>query len=308
MDSVILRMYITYIMANSADHYNSPFGGFTWRGAPEMRLRLLSVTRVAGRELPADFRVRHSCWALDYFLTPGARIRVGSTRQPWREREAFTAHLYPPGCSYWEDSGGRAGSHRSTWITFETGPGSGLEALVQNPQGFARFEDPGRHVDALLSEIAASARGLGDEGYWDAIPPCFSLLGLLRRAIPVGEGVYQISRGVQAGVRHALVVRVEEYFRTHLAEHIDVPLLARQVHMAPSALIRRYRLETGVPPMTALARMRVQVAKSLLVQGQTMKAIAAQLGFCDAFHFSKVFKKLEGMSPSEYLSRSNRRP
>lgn len=48
---------------------------------------------------------------------------------------------------------------------------------------------------------------------------------------------------------------------------------------------------------------KIERAKELLKQGQfKVYEIAEQLGFENAFYFSRVFKKFEGCSPREYLN------
>jgi AraC-like DNA-binding protein len=291
-------------MAKSANNYNAVFGGYEWRSPPDIGgIRLMSVTKVAHRPIDPDYRCHTESWVLDYFCTPGFRLRVGSEKSPWFLREPFTIHLYPPGTDFWEDPGKRDRQLNSTWIQFDVPKAFGLRALVANPSGFAQFDDPTRRMDKLLLAVSALARAQGDEGYLDALPSFLEALNLLRRAVPVSSGVYQIPASPDSALKHSVIARVQEYFRTHLGESITVDTLASHVHMTPSALIRRYRMETGIPPMIALTRMRIDVAKSLLVQGVTHKAIADKLGFYDPFHFSKVFKKVEGIAPTTYLGK-----
>ena len=53
--------------------------------------------------------------------------------------------------------------------------------------------------------------------------------------------------------------------------------------------------------MKTLTTFRINAVKNLLVKGESIKFIAAHMGFCDEFHLSKVFKKASGLSPSVYL-------
>lgn len=292
-------------MAESANNHNLVFGGFEWHHPPDTAdIRLISVTRVRHRMINPEYLCHtDDHWVIDYFCTPGFKLKVGSKDAPWVLREPYTVHLYPPGIVFWEDPGRRDRSLHSMWVTFKVPAALGIRALVANPSGFARFYDPSRRMDGLLRAVASNARMHGDDGYLDALPPFLEALNLLRRSIPVTTGIYQIPESSDSALKHSVIARVQEYFRTHLGDNITVTKLAKHVHMTPSALIRRYRLETGTPPMTMLARMRVEVAKSLLMQGTTHKAIADQLGFYDAFHFSKVFKKIEGIAPTAYLGK-----
>ena len=46
--------------------------------------------------------------------------------------------------------------------------------------------------------------------------------------------------------------------------------------------------------------MRLEVARSLILRGLKLDAVATQTGYCDAYHLSKSFTKLFGMPPATY--------
>ncbi|MDD6100118.1 MAG: helix-turn-helix domain-containing protein [bacterium] len=50
-------------------------------------------------------------------------------------------------------------------------------------------------------------------------------------------------------------------------------------------------------------RFILQKAKSLLSAGKTITEVAYDLGFAYPQHLSRLFKKKEGLSPSEYVNR-----
>lgn len=66
-------------------------------------------------------------------------------------------------------------------------------------------------------------------------------------------------------------------------------------------LRKRFTKLTGISPNQYRQDRRIEKACSLLTtSGHNMDAIAQELGFCDAFHFSKTFKKMIGQSPSDF--------
>ena len=56
--------------------------------------------------------------------------------------------------------------------------------------------------------------------------------------------------------------------------------------------------------MTRLINLRIDHAKHLLLRGVPLKQIAQEAGFSDAFHLSKTFKHVEGISPRGFLHRA----
>jgi AraC-like DNA-binding protein len=98
--------------------------------------------------------------------------------------------------------------------------------------------------------------------------------------------------------------RVEDIVR-HMSEHLAAPLdhgaLERASGLSTSRLQALFREVTGYPPLDYLRRLRVEEARRLLAdQRLAVKEIAARTGFRDTSHFSKVFRRIDGLSPAHY--------
>jgi transcriptional regulator GlxA family with amidase domain len=94
---------------------------------------------------------------------------------------------------------------------------------------------------------------------------------------------------------------VHEYLRAQCARPLRLDEVARHFNVSVSTLCHRYQAETGESPMSARLRMRIELAKNLLLKGQTLKAVALDTGFCDPYHLSKTFKQLAGLSPRQFI-------
>jgi len=52
-------------------------------------------------------------------------------------------------------------------------------------------------------------------------------------------------------------------------------------------------------------KLKVDKAKEMLIEGdKKVKEVAHALGYTDEFYFSRLFKRVEGVSPSEYYSKN----
>ena len=77
--------------------------------------------------------------------------------------------------------------------------------------------------------------------------------------------------------------------------------LARHAKMSVSAFAHAYPRRAGESPYRTVQRLKLEAAKRLLLQdGLSVKECAERLGFSSEFHFSRLFKRLEGMSPMRY--------
>jgi len=97
------------------------------------------------------------------------------------------------------------------------------------------------------------------------------------------------------------------YIDDHLCEHLTLAELARVMHLQPNYFGNLFCRNFGVPPLRYLQRRRIERAQFRLHDTAAGVAeIAAELGFCDQFHFSRVFHAIAGCSPLQY--RKNRLP
>jgi len=97
------------------------------------------------------------------------------------------------------------------------------------------------------------------------------------------------------------VGKVQAYMREHLGEALRVQDLADHFRMSVSSFAHRYQQEAMESPMQSLTALRIEFAKGLLMRGLPLKAIAKNACFCDIYHLSKTFKRVEGLAPREYL-------
>jgi transcriptional regulator GlxA family with amidase domain len=100
------------------------------------------------------------------------------------------------------------------------------------------------------------------------------------------------------------VLRIEQSI-TYMAQHLDEPLqvatLAAQANVSPSHFFALFKRRIGSAPIDYFTRLRMQRACHLLEQTSlSVKEIAAELGYDDPFYFSRVFKSVNRMAPSDY--------
>ena len=91
------------------------------------------------------------------------------------------------------------------------------------------------------------------------------------------------------------------YMKRHLDEPLQVATLAAQANISPSHFFALFKRRTGCAPIDCFIRLRMQLACRLLDETRlSVKEIAAALGYDDPFYFSRIFKSVNHVAPSEY--------
>lgn len=94
---------------------------------------------------------------------------------------------------------------------------------------------------------------------------------------------------------------IREYINTHFHEDIFLEKLADKYVTSPSYLSRLLKRNLGVSFNTYLANIRIARAKQLLEStSKSVNVIAEETGFNSRNTFIRMFKKHEGIIPSEY--------
>ena len=98
-----------------------------------------------------------------------------------------------------------------------------------------------------------------------------------------------------------LAVAVANYVQHHLSENISTEALAQSLYMGRSYLSTKFHSETGIKLNDFILQQKTEEAKRLLrYTDRSAAAIGDYLAFSSPAHFSRVFKKYVGLTPTEY--------
>ncbi|MEN8255791.1 MAG: helix-turn-helix domain-containing protein [Verrucomicrobiota bacterium] len=93
---------------------------------------------------------------------------------------------------------------------------------------------------------------------------------------------------------------LEQYIELHLHEKISTERLAEQIDRSASFVAHHFESEFGQTPRQYILKRRMEEARTLLENGKSVQETAERLGFYDAFHFSKTFKRFWKKPPSSF--------
>jgi YesN/AraC family two-component response regulator len=99
----------------------------------------------------------------------------------------------------------------------------------------------------------------------------------------------------------ALVRSVLEYVREHVTEGLVLENVAAMFYVSPNHLSTLIRKETGITYRQHVINAKIAVAKQMLDDTRMrVEDIAYAIGYENYISFYNVFRKMEGISPTEY--------
>lgn len=98
-----------------------------------------------------------------------------------------------------------------------------------------------------------------------------------------------------------LIEETKEYIRWHIQENLKVSTIANYFSYNEKYLTTLFKTVTGLSIKQYILQLKMERAKIALSDtNQHVSQIAYSLGYEDSHYFSNAFKKLMGLSPSEY--------
>ncbi|WP_163965416.1 AraC family transcriptional regulator [Oceanipulchritudo coccoides] len=210
-------------------------------------------------------------------------------------------HTLRKGCLYWYGPGVPCHLVNNPerplvkhFIAFRSSQGS-PEKLYNINRYFIGANRGGEQVGNIIDSLFLEAC-LGTE---DSFRICCSYLDILLLKCARSEILEQHTRERAWPV----FKRVKDYISDNYLELKRIDDIAAGVDLDPSYISRLFKRYYHVTPYNFLLQRKMEYALDLLRQGNmSVQKAAETIGFEDPFHFSRVFKKFKGISPSDVRS------
>ncbi|MDE7244877.1 MAG: AraC family transcriptional regulator [Oscillospiraceae bacterium] len=135
------------------------------------------------------------------------------------------------------------------------------------------------------------------------------LVLLLRQLFILLHRQMQQRPKAKSGFLEKEIQQALQYFQEHYNSDISIDAYASSRGMSTSWFIRSFKEITGVTPMRYILTTRITNAQSLLEDTDyNIAEISRIVGYEDQMYFSRLFKKQNGVSPSEFRRQSRRVP
>ena len=128
-----------------------------------------------------------------------------------------------------------------------------------------------------------------------------SLMGDYNQALLTEEGIDDGTGEIPPSRLNVLVAMVEEYVKKNFMHEISMQDAARAVNYSDAYFSKMFKQQFGLNFTAYLTEYRIEEAKKMLCQPTiSVKDIGVRVGYPDSNYFARVFRRMNGVSPSEY--------
>ena len=173
---------------------------------------------------------------------------------------------------------------------------------VNSDAGFTDFAPRLYFEDAVLWETAqklltlAGASGVDNRRYMEALG-----IILTHELVRLNSRTPRAQTPVRGGLAGWQKRVVSDYIEKHLAKRISLTALGKLVGLSPWYFCRAFKQTFGIPPHRYHTNRRIECAKVLLAKpAPSVTEIGLTVGFSETSSFSTAFRKVTGVSPTDY--------
>jgi AraC-like DNA-binding protein len=93
---------------------------------------------------------------------------------------------------------------------------------------------------------------------------------------------------------------VQDFLTANLSADVKMSELAARAGQSESYFVRSFKASTGIPPYKWQLKLRIEKAKSLMLEGVPLAQAAVAVGFANQSHLTRTFRNLTGITPAEW--------
>ena len=181
------------------------------------------------------------------------------------------------------------------WLHFQGAQAKAYESLLMTDE-----RDPTLHIAQFSDYLISFEQVYELMSRVHTYPTLLTASGALARLL--GQ-VYSLMRASEVRSRSAeeLLDKSIDFMHTNMSKRLSAGELATVAAMNPNYYSTLFRKQFGHPPIEYFNRLKVQRACELLKSTDLrISEISEQLGVSDPYYFSRLFKKVMGVSPNHY--------
>ncbi|MFC5449963.1 response regulator transcription factor [Paenibacillus aestuarii] len=110
--------------------------------------------------------------------------------------------------------------------------------------------------------------------------------------------IHELSKKENAPYR--IVEKAKEFIDQHYCEELSLGIVSKWVGVSENYLSKLFLKQVGASFIHYVTSLRIEESKRLLKKGYKIVEISEKVGYMNAEHFSRMFKKVTGVSPKAY--------
>ncbi|MEK5029347.1 response regulator [Paenibacillus sp. FSL M7-1046] len=191
---------------------------------------------------------------------------------------------------------------------------SGIFGLLElnRGQGSRYAQNVSLHLILQSSQVLLELNGMTAEWEkremeaWKLVMRQETIQDLLRYTESYLRHVCDFVEAKRSGKSSEVIERVRRLIGERYADNLTIADIAAGVYLSPTYVRLLYKQETGETVFEYLTKVRIEKAKMLLRDPQNkFYEVCYAVGYTDPSHFSKLFKKMTGSTPSAYREQQN---
>lgn len=236
-------------------------------------------------------------WAIEYVEAGRGRIVIDQQELPLQPGSVFA---YGPGMPHQFYTAG-SGKLIKHFIDFT---GRGVPAMLKpTPLGEPRPQvlSQTRWVRSLFEQLLDTGRSHPHFARQQCALLLKLLIGRLQQDIAPAEA--------SQSVAFETFCRCRQYLTDHHTQVTSIAQAARACEVDPAYLSRLFQRFAGEGAHHYLSRLKTSTAADLRAgQGMSVREAGLAVGYEDAYHFSRAFKRVHGVAPSRVIRRVRNQP
>jgi AraC-like DNA-binding protein len=90
------------------------------------------------------------------------------------------------------------------------------------------------------------------------------------------------------------------YLDAHSFEPVTLTDATRELEASPTQVARAFAAAFGITPHAYVVGRRLDAARTRILDGQPLAAVATEVGFYDQAHLTRRFKRFLGVTPGQF--------
>lgn len=122
----------------------------------------------------------------------------------------------------------------------------------------------------------------------------------------IEKGIYNYLLNKSSDQNNKLISMAKKFVKENVANVINLQDVASRLNISSGYLSTIFKQSTGISFIDYVTEIKIEEAKKLLKESNyKIYEIAEMTGYENAYYFSKVFKKVTGITPREYIAKVN---